>query len=303
VDSSRVYHIEGEAPEGVELGDVANYFNAELRDKMLVVSWTGDEVEFYQGITLSAQAVVRAFGVSDLTPSARRWSNAFNREARLDGDGAGNFTNYLSFGKFIKVAATVGIGLVILYGQGFLPGRSSRVAAPVKKIAAAPAPLVVGASGRWQETKYRIATHVLMELAEPGVIFSRHEYLLMDDLGQPTLLACGDSPGAADWMLYTPLTPLQPPTSLECAAKKSGDTVNIDGVVATISKLFQATVRGVDDAGNNRIRMGDVAYGYVGRSESGSLLVRWDKGNIQFYRGKKVSPKEFTAAFAAASGN
>lgn len=36
--ASRVYHIEGQAPEGVEVGDVANYFNAEAGNIMQVVS-------------------------------------------------------------------------------------------------------------------------------------------------------------------------------------------------------------------------------------------------------------------------
>ena len=49
VDQSRVYHIEGQAPEGVELGDVADYFNAEGGNNMVVVSWTGEEVECYRG--------------------------------------------------------------------------------------------------------------------------------------------------------------------------------------------------------------------------------------------------------------
>ena len=41
--TSRVYHIEGQAPEGVEVGDVANYFNAQAGNDMQVVSWTGDD--------------------------------------------------------------------------------------------------------------------------------------------------------------------------------------------------------------------------------------------------------------------
>lgn len=49
VDESRVYHIEGEAPEGVTVGDVAHYFNAERGQRMIVVSWTGDEVECFRG--------------------------------------------------------------------------------------------------------------------------------------------------------------------------------------------------------------------------------------------------------------
>ena len=53
VDETRVYHIEGEAPEGVELGDVAHYFNAEAGSRMVVVSWTGEEVEYYRGVTVA----------------------------------------------------------------------------------------------------------------------------------------------------------------------------------------------------------------------------------------------------------
>jgi hypothetical protein len=46
VGQSRVYYIEGRAPEGVEVGDVAQYFNADTGLEMLVVSWTGDRLNF-----------------------------------------------------------------------------------------------------------------------------------------------------------------------------------------------------------------------------------------------------------------
>lgn len=35
VDESRVLQIEGEAPEGVEVGDIAHYFNAETASDMV----------------------------------------------------------------------------------------------------------------------------------------------------------------------------------------------------------------------------------------------------------------------------
>ena len=63
VDESRVYHIEGEAPEGVEVGDIAHYFNAEASQRMIVVSWTGDEVEYYRGVTISAGPIAEAFNL------------------------------------------------------------------------------------------------------------------------------------------------------------------------------------------------------------------------------------------------
>ena len=61
VQSSKVYYLEGQAPEGVTVGSRANYFNAEAGDVMQVVSWTGREVEYYNGLSLSATAVARAF--------------------------------------------------------------------------------------------------------------------------------------------------------------------------------------------------------------------------------------------------
>lgn len=301
VDSSRVYRIEGIPPEGVDMGDEANYFNAELRDTMLVVSWTGEEVEFYQGITLSAQAVANAFRLSGIEPTARRLPYNFDCEARLDGGGSSSSTDYSSGLKFIIQMVVVGAVFLLVFGRGLFSGTFTREAAPVKKIAAPTQPLVIGTTGRWQENKYHITTHASVEIAEPGMIFERHEYTLADDFGLPSLLVCGDSPGAADWMLYTPLTPLIPPTAQESAAKKSGDTVNVDGVTATITDLFQSTVRGVDAVETTSLHGGDVSYGYLGRSEYNSLLVRWDKASIHFYRGKKVSRKEFTTAFSAGS--
>jgi len=52
VDESKVYWVEGRPPEGVELGDIANYFNALAGNRMYVVSWTGPEVEVFQGMDL-----------------------------------------------------------------------------------------------------------------------------------------------------------------------------------------------------------------------------------------------------------
>ena len=295
VDSSRVYRVEGLAPRGAIVGSVDNYFNAELHDKMLVVSWTGKVVEFYQGITLSTQAVAKAFRLTDVGPAATRLPFNFDRQTRLDGGGSTNYTSGL---KFIVQAVGVVAVFLLIFGRGLFSGTMTREAPPVKRIAAAAQPLVIGAEGRWNETKFRIITHAVVEIAEPGVIFDRHEYTLADDFGAPALLVCGDAPGATDWTLYTPLAPLLPPPSSESAAKKSGDVVNVDGVTATITELFQSTVKSADLLELPSLRAGDVSFGYAARGEYNSLLARWDNAGSHFYRGKKVSPKEFAAAFS-----
>ena len=69
--ASRVYHIEGQAPEGVEIGDVANYFNAQAGNDMQVVSWTGDEVEYYNGVTIPQSVVAAAFKMPRASETSR----------------------------------------------------------------------------------------------------------------------------------------------------------------------------------------------------------------------------------------
>lgn len=295
VDSSRVYRVEGVAPRDAKVGSVDNYFNAELRDKMLVVSWTGKAVEFYQGITLSATAVAKAFRLTEVGPAATRLPFSFDRQAPLGGSGSSDYSSAL---KFTMQAVVVVAVFLMIFGRGLFSGTMTREAPPVKRISAATQPLVIGAEGRWNETKFRIITHAVVEIAEPGVIFDRHEYTLADDFGTTALLVCGDAPGATDWTLYAPLAPLLPPTSFESAAKKSGDVVNVDGVTATITELFQSTVKSADALELPSIRAGDVSFGYAARGEYNSLFARWDNASSHFYRGKKVSPREFAAAFS-----
>ena len=61
--TSRIYHIEGTAPDGEHVGSVADYFNAESGNVMQVVSWTGSEVEFYRGLTVASGMVAVAFSL------------------------------------------------------------------------------------------------------------------------------------------------------------------------------------------------------------------------------------------------
>src|SRR5688572_8869741 len=67
VGNSRVFHIEGRAPEGVESGDIASYFNVDTGSRMLVASWTGEEIEFYEGLDAPGESIASAFGLSSDT--------------------------------------------------------------------------------------------------------------------------------------------------------------------------------------------------------------------------------------------
>jgi len=81
--SSKVYYVEGRAPEGEDVGTVAEYFNAGSGAVMQVVSWTGDEIEFYNGVSLSRGVVNSAF---NLPPEPSGFAKTFSS---LSGSGSG----------------------------------------------------------------------------------------------------------------------------------------------------------------------------------------------------------------------
>ena len=293
VDQSRVYRIEGMAPEGVKVGSIANYFNAEVGSAMQVVSWTRDEVEFYNGVNLSEAAVNQAFGLPRETRSAARIFS------RMSGDADDSSGNYLGMGKFLVYAAVVMAFFLLVFGRSCA---GNYEIAPVKHISASLPQLAIGTKGRWDDKYYRITAHVTVQIGEVGAVYERHEYELKDDSDKTSVLICGEHPGDQDWMFYTTLAPLVPPTPQEAAAEKVGNTVNVDGVVVTIGELFQYKVIERYATETSAWLPGEVQYGYEGRSQYNSLLVRWDQTGIQCYRGKPVPAakvKDFIAAFAS----
>jgi hypothetical protein len=73
--------------------------------------------------------------------------------------------------------------------------------------------------------------------------------------------------------------------------------VNIDGLVAKVSELFQSTIRQVDSPEASDLNTRDVFFGLTGKSEYTQLLVRWNANYINFFAGAALSEKEVVAAF------
>ena len=285
VDESRIYHIEGEAPEGVEIGDVAHYFNAEARNTMIVVSWTGDEVEYYRGEDLSRFQMKQAFGVADQRPlNLSHLSGAAGT-----GGGFQRMANWL-------IPAIVLAVVALVFGLQFSSCKTTRRAAAVTRIKAAAPELKVGGSGRLGAARYRIERRVRTEIAEVGRVFTWHEYELTDEDGGRALLIQGFVPGSDDMVLFTPLTPSEPMTPERAAAARLGETVNVDGVVATVNTIFQSVVRESEGSGLD-LRSGQQSYGFTAQAGTTTLLVRWSQGRIAFHRGAVKDLKAVKAAF------
>ena len=296
-DTSRVYRIEGKAPEGVEVGDVAHYFNAEAGNIMQVVSWTGDEVECYDGVNLARGAVMAAFNLPYSEGDRLGLGKTFTS---LSGSGSNTDDNDSGAKLLLKGVLVLGI-LLIIFGRGYSCSTSYQ-SPPVKTILAGPSPFAVGASGRLKDKNYHVTGHAVAEMAEVGAKWERHEYQLTDDDGTIDLLVCGWKPGDKNWTLFASLAPLVPPTAKECAGKKVGDPVNVAGVVGPVSEIFLCNLRQIEGKPVDDTQNPSQYFGYLARSEYDSLFVRWNQNVIRFRCGTSIPVNTATAAFSSPPG-
>jgi hypothetical protein len=165
------------------------------------------------------------------------------------------------------------------------------------KTSAPASPLKAGLSGTLDGRRCEVRAHAVVEIGQVGLRYDRHEYQLVDENGNQALLVYGWKPGGKDWLLFTPLKPLEPLTPPQAAAVRWGQTVNLDGIVAPVSDLCECTIRQVDGAEWPDLKPGAVFFNFSGKTDSIWLLVRWREGGIAFYRGKALPTKEVIAAF------
>jgi hypothetical protein len=285
VDRSHVYRVEGKTPQGIAPNQQAHYFNAEAGARLLVVSWTGDEVEFYSGMTTSAPMVAAAFNLRGFSAwrfkasSGRSWLNTQ-----------------------IWMPAVLVLALICIPAACFIDlSRSKR--APAVTINNAPAsPLRVGDSGVLNDVTYTITGHELVEWAEVGRRRQRHEYDLSG--ADEARLVCEAGANGPLWLLYTPLHPDDPLGPMSAAALHVGQTVQVDGSVVAIKELFRATVRACEGVSASGAKTGDVFYGFTGPINSNAvLLVHWNELNIIYQRGAPEPAQTVLAAFAKPTGN
>ena len=281
VDHSRVYHVEGEPPEGEHAGSVADYFNAEASGELFVVSWTGDEVEFYRGSNLSNGTVASAF---NLRGAELVKFNLF---------GGGRFPSPASL-KAVFIAA-MAVGLVVLVGQSY---RSSVRPPATTHFAAPSTPLAVGSTGHLAAIDYRVVSHAVTQIAEVGSSFDRHEFRLQDEFGNPALLIYCSKPNAKDWTLFTPLPPDNSLTPSQAGNLRLGQIVNLGQESAPVTELFRERIVRVESPENwPDVQDGAVFYGFTARTNADLFLVRWNTTTIELIHGRQLRLEEMKAAF------
>ncbi|MEQ2010461.1 MAG: DUF4178 domain-containing protein, partial [Limisphaerales bacterium] len=162
VDETRVYEIEGKAPDWVSEGDVAQYFNAEAGGKMWVVSWSGDEVEYYRGMQLHPEAVAQALR---LPPDSFKPAT---RSGSLIGSGGG-----LNFG-VISALLTFAVGGFFIFrscspGPRYSTTHASAPPSVVQPQPAPPPPLAVGVNVTLDGKAFRVVGHRVVEYTKVNV--------------------------------------------------------------------------------------------------------------------------------------
>jgi hypothetical protein len=290
VDRSRIVFVEGRVPEGVAIGVKADYFNAENGDRMIVVSWSGEEMEYYEGGATSARRIEAAFGL----PRAEGERHSFF------GMGGGNG---VSTRLVITVVATA-IALVGFLGHSTQRNSGSRFALPVPQKRMAPAlPLPVGAVGMLGGKNFRVTAHALMEVSRLGDRFDGHEYVLTTPTDDHALLVEALQGKSTDWYLLTPSVTPPDLTPFQAASFRQGRSAIIGGRSMQVTQLFQLKV--VSKEGDDSVLPwpAGMAYGFLAKSDSvdvdGSqwLLVRWTETGIESYRVAIVSDSDKKIGF------
>lgn len=266
VGQSRVRSIEGQAPEGVELGDIAHYFNAESGAHMYVVSWTGHEVEVYQGITFPARAVAQAFGLPSLSP-APTYPLRESAPLRLSGDA-----------RWLIVLL-----LIVMIVAGIIIWRSNRKRT-TPSLSVPRAQLEVGATGTLDGTTYQVAGRALVRIKEVGRQQLRHEYALTNVFGSTALLLRDQrsSKTGSGWLLLTPISPGRALSPLEAGPLRHGDWVELEGHLSEITRPFLTLVERVE--GMDPFAGGRELYGFMATEGTRVHLVRWNEPNLTVHR-------------------
>lgn len=287
VDRSRVAYVEGETTESARVGDLANYFNAVSGNTMIVVTWTGPDVEFYRGVTIPDRTVALAFG---FVPERAGPLLGMSLHATQDAGRFPGARNYL-------VPAIVVAIIAVAFFTKLSSCDTQRISSAPRRTIAPEARLQTGSLCSLEGRQFRVITHSLMRISTVAALYDRHEYHLLDSEGGAALLIQGRG-------RLTLLTPLQstdplPLTPARAAELRMGNIVNVNGLSAIVTELFQAVVLKIDTSTPETFHQGEMLFGFTARTNSTQLLARWTAIQIEFYQGRDLSDKEMRAAFPA----
>lgn len=288
VDSSKVAFIEGEAPEDVEVGDVAHYFNADAGGRLFVASWDESYIEFYLGRDLPPGRVEEAFGL--ITAPSRALAAAFRADVAPSNSKL----------KPLFWVLLIGLAAVFVFAgmRSCSPRRTSSTAPrpPAQKIVVPR--LAAGAHGVLDGHDYTIAGRAEVEIASPGLRYREEEYLLREASGEEALLAQGLA-GGPGWVFLRPANLPTDFTVFDAAALRRGQTFRLGEKSAAVTQLFLATPRHTENADIAARWAVPVRYGFIARMGNEVFVCRWTERELQCYAGAMLPQKDVLAALGS----
>lgn len=287
VGRSRVLHVEGTPPEGVDEDDRAAFFNAEGYGVQVVVSWTGDEVEYYEGRDLDHREVERAFGL----PRRSWWGHQLGRLQRAATD-----VNLFSADNLIA-ALVIGAVLLVVGGTVLDSIPDAPLPQPLPKLSAPVSYWPRGAEGTLAGRHYTVAAHALVEIGRPGQSFDRHEYLLTDDAGGSALLVDAPSGNHAEYALFRTDAAAPKYSPYDAAKVRVGRARTVADRQAEVTYLFRSRLLARDGVDAPDYWSGRVQYGFLAKEADHDLMVRWTETDLFYLTGRRLSEEDVLAAF------
>jgi len=279
VDESRVVFIEGTAPDGIYQGSVASFINAEAGECMIVLSWTGDDVEYYEGAVTSARRIEEAFGL----PARNR--SQFNQAG-------GDHSNFTVTGIVVAVMAILGF-----VGYSAFQDREGAAPEPPPKRLASPGRLQTGATGLLHGRRYRVRGHALVEISRLGDRFDEHEYALSAPDDSRALLVKALQGKSTDWYLLKPGAPPAGLGPFEAASWRQGWSALVANRSVQVKQLFQARVFTCDGEDLKILWPAGVQYGVFAEDGASGLVLRWNEVSLQFCAVETITDEEVRSAF------
>ncbi len=280
VDETRVYSIEGKAPDWVSVGDVAQYFNAEASGKMWVVSWSGDEVEYYRGMQLHPEMVAQAL----------RLPAASFKASSASGSGGNRI---FGIGAALLTFAVAGYFLFRGCARSHLTAKPSTPPsppAPVVQRRPAPAPLLtVGTNLVIAGESYRVITHRVTGFTKVNAQWNTHHYQITDDKGQTNLLTARVQPAVTNWHLFKTHAATRPPAPAVAASMRVGEQVLLDDFSGAVVEMLMSREVSRHGPPIEGFAPSGLTYHYLAAGNGGILLACWNGQGITFYRGALVA--------------
>ena len=269
VRQSEVYYAEGRTPEGVVLGSKADYFNAESRGETLVVSWTGEEVEFYRGRNMSFGEVAASFNL--------RSGELVKYPAVVE---------YASLRyKWIGAAiALIGCLVLLIKLTGVQVARGNRSVHGLVD-----GPVRVGASVRLLGVGYQVEGEDEVKIDEVSWSSTRHEYWLRGDDSSTAMLVYDWTPGRKDAVLFKPVSVADSFSPTSAGNVRFGQAVSLGGPSLRVEQLFRATELKHNGAGDPAFDSSGVMFGFVASDGNSLVMARWTEDNIKILEGTKVT--------------